>query len=146
MSQTRDFPGTKVKAILDGDTLIIDIDLGFHLKLEDKRLRIVGIDAPEKNTSKGQAVKRWLEQRLGSIQEVTVRIFSHAEDKYGRLLGDIVGLGVVGLAEEMKLLGYARSYSGKGVKPWANEEDPQTSPTTTLTEPGSASPKKDGNS
>ena len=40
-----------IRRVIDGDTVDVDIDLGFDVKLEDERVRIVGIDTPESRTS-----------------------------------------------------------------------------------------------
>ena len=41
----------KVVKIVDGDTVDVDIDLGFGIQLTDERVRIMGIDTPESRTS-----------------------------------------------------------------------------------------------
>ena len=41
----------KVVKIVDGDTVDVDIDLGFGVTLKDERVRIMGIDTPESRTS-----------------------------------------------------------------------------------------------
>jgi micrococcal nuclease len=40
-----------VVKIVDGDTVDVDIDLGFGVQLTDERVRIMGIDTPESRTS-----------------------------------------------------------------------------------------------
>ena len=40
----------KVKRVVDGDTLDVEIDLGFHLTLSE-RIRLIGVDTPETRTS-----------------------------------------------------------------------------------------------
>ena len=55
--------------VVDGDTVDVDIDLGFGVWLRNERVRIVGIDTPESRTSDkiekifGEAAK----QRLTSL-------------------------------------------------------------------------------
>ena len=41
----------KIVKIVDGDTVDIDLDLGFGVWLRDERVRIMGIDTPESRTS-----------------------------------------------------------------------------------------------
>ena len=41
----------KVLKVVDGDTVDVDIDLGFGIVLTDERVRIMGIDTPESRTS-----------------------------------------------------------------------------------------------
>jgi len=61
----------KIVKIVDGDTVDIDLDLGFGVWLRDERVRIMGIDTPESRTSDamekifGQAAKDRLNSLLG---------------------------------------------------------------------------------
>ena len=41
----------KVLKVVDGDTVDVDIDLGFGIVLTDERVRLMGIDTPESRTS-----------------------------------------------------------------------------------------------
>ena len=40
----------KLIKVVDGDTVDVDIDLGFGIWLHDERVRIMGIDTPESRT------------------------------------------------------------------------------------------------
>ena len=40
----------KIRRIVDGDTVDVDIDLGFNMILSKQRIRLYGIDAPESRT------------------------------------------------------------------------------------------------
>ena len=40
----------EVTKIVDGDTLDVDIDLGFSVRLTKQRIRMLGIDTPESRT------------------------------------------------------------------------------------------------
>lgn len=83
----------KVIRVVDGDTVDVDIDLGFGVWLQGERIRLVGIDAPESRTSDpvekvfGLLAKEWLENRLpvGSIVLMKSKDF---KGKFGRILGD----------------------------------------------------------
>ena len=85
-----------LKAV-DGDTVDVDIDLGFGVWLKDERVRIMGIDTPESRTSNeveklfGKAAKARLKELLhdGGILVTTEE--KNGEDmrgKFGRILGD----------------------------------------------------------
>ena len=39
-----------IRRVVDGDTVDVDIDLGFGVWLKDERVRIMGIDTPESRT------------------------------------------------------------------------------------------------
>jgi micrococcal nuclease len=83
--------------VVDGDTVDVDIDLGFGVCLKDERVRIMGIDTPESRTSDkvekvfGLAAK----ERLYSLLEKDAKLITtedkSGEDmkgKFGRILGD----------------------------------------------------------
>ena len=40
-----------VTRVVDGDTVDVDVDLGFHMWLRGERVRLMGIDTPESRTS-----------------------------------------------------------------------------------------------
>ena len=85
----------EIRRVVDGDTVDVDIDLGFGVWLRNERVRIKGIDAPETRTrdmfekEKGLAAKEFVEALLpvGSSQTLV----SHGVNgKFGRCLGDFV--------------------------------------------------------
>ena len=81
--------------VVDGDTVDVDIDLGFDGWLRGERVRIKGIDAPETRTrdldekAKGLESKAFVAEVLpiGSVQ--TLKTFGF-KGKFGRILGDFV--------------------------------------------------------
>ena len=87
----------KVLKVVDGDTVDVDIDLGFGIVLTDERVRIMGIDTPESRTRDkvekkfGLAAKARLKQLLGKSCVLKTQINKNGEDmkgKFGRILGD----------------------------------------------------------
>ncbi len=87
----------KVLKVIDGDTVDVDIDLGFGIVLTDERVRIMGIDTPESRTSDkieklfGLAAKDRLKELLGEETVLITKDDKHGEDmkgKFGRVLGD----------------------------------------------------------
>lgn len=89
----------KVLRVVDGDTVDVDIDLGFGIVLSDERVRIMGIDTPESRTRDkveklfGKASKHRLESLLGEVAILKTQINKDGEDmkgKFGRVLGDFV--------------------------------------------------------
>lgn len=89
----------KVIRVVDGDTVDVDIDLGFGVWLKDERVRIMGIDTPESRTSDkveklfGTAAKERLKQLIGgkSGPILKTQVNKDGEDmkgKFGRILGD----------------------------------------------------------
>ena len=91
-----EYRATIVK-IVDGDTVDVDIDLGFNVVLRDERVRIAGIDTPESRTRDleekkfGLAAKARVKQLLGKSCVLKTQINKSGEDmkgKFGRILGD----------------------------------------------------------
>ena len=87
--------------VVDGDTVDIDIDLGFGVWMKDERVRVMGIDTPESRTSDkvekvfGLAAKDRLKELIpeGSIQVLKTEVDRDGEDakgKFGRILGDFI--------------------------------------------------------
>ncbi len=83
--------------IVDGDTVDVDIDLGFGITLRDERVRIMGIDTPESRTSDkvekvfGLASKKRLTELLNENPVLITFDDKKGEDmkgKFGRVLGD----------------------------------------------------------
>ena len=50
----------KVIKIIDGDTIDVDLDLGFSVWLRKQRVRLYGIDTPESRTRDLEEKKRGL--------------------------------------------------------------------------------------
>ena len=85
--------------IVDGDTVDVDIDLGFGIWLRNERVRIMGIDTPESRTRDkvekvfGLAAKKRLKELLGKTAILQTQVSKSGEDlkgKFGRILGDFV--------------------------------------------------------
>ena len=83
--------------VVDGDTVDVDIDLGFGICLKDERVRIMGIDTPESRTSDpveklfGLAAKNRLYSLLEKDAKLITTEDKSGEDmkgKFGRILGD----------------------------------------------------------
>ena len=95
-----DFRG-EVVGVVDGDT----IDVMHNGRSE--RIRLHGIDAPEKSQAFGKKSKRAASE-LSFGQEVTVE--EHGRDKYGRTLGEVVLPDDRSLNQEMVRSGHAWRY------------------------------------
>jgi micrococcal nuclease len=117
----------KVVEVVDGDTIVIDIDLGFDIKLTNQKVRLLGIDTPESRTSDkiekifGLASKVYVKKFVKDCED-TVIIRTHLSDdvdgngreKFGRLLGEIVNPKTRKvLNEELISNNYAVKYLGE---------------------------------
>ena len=83
----------KLIRIIDGDTIVALIDLGFEIATR-KKIRLYGINAPETRTllekekTAGILAKDRLEELLGASNGEFVLV-SHGVGKYGRCIGTI---------------------------------------------------------
>ena len=117
------FRVTEINKVLDGDTIDVTIDLGFDL-YKKERVRIAGIDTPEKRTrdleekALGIDATNWmkgtLEDTINGDNELIIRTeLKCGVGKYGRLLGWLyVGDEELSLNEQMITEGYAWPYDG----------------------------------
>lgn len=80
-----------VTDVYDGDTITVNIDLGFEIWLKDQKIRLANIDAPEvRGENKLQGIKS--RDRLRELilnKEVVVETIKDKKGKYGRWLGNI---------------------------------------------------------
>ena len=109
--------------VLDGDTIDVLIDLGFD-SYKKERVRIAGVDTPEKRTrdleekALGLDATAWMKDKLTETikgdEELIIRTeLKGGTGKYGRLLGWLyVGEDDVSLNEKMITEGYAWAYDG----------------------------------
>ncbi len=84
----------KVTRVYDGDTITCDIDVGFNMVIQKKRLRLREVDTPEIRTRDLEEKKKAYEARdfvREKIAEVkgTIFIKTHKRGKYGRYITDI---------------------------------------------------------
>ena len=105
----------KINRVIDGDTVDLDIDLGFGVTLSH-RVRLKDLNAAETRTlnieekTKGLAAKEWLKKELSREGEWIIETVK--EDKYGRILGTLYFVGdPVTVNERMLNEGIAGPYS-----------------------------------
>jgi micrococcal nuclease len=105
-----------VEKVVDGDTLDLQIDLGFGV-FTRQRVRLLGLNAPEHNTADGKAatafVQAWTDQH-GPVFTVTTE--KDKKEKYGRYLATIYADGV-SLNEDLVAAGLALPWDGNGKRP-----------------------------
>ena len=84
-----------VVKIVDGDTVDVDIDLGFGIWMRNERIRLLGIDTPESRTRDkeekkyGLAAKKYLTEMLNDEGGIVLKTKKDAEGKFGRILGEL---------------------------------------------------------
>ena len=114
----------RVKRVIDGDTVDVDIDLGFGIWQNNERVRIMGIDTPESRTRNkvekkfGLAAKSRLKSLLGKTTVLQTTINKKGVDmkgKFGRVLGDFL-LKNKKISEILCKEGHAVAYFGGSKK------------------------------
>lgn len=100
-------------SIHDGDTLRLDVDLGFNIHNTNMDIRLYGLNAPELNTAPGKValayVKDWFTTKG---DKVTLRSYKDKQEKYGRYLGIIVASDGSILNDDLIHSGNAVTYYG----------------------------------
>lgn len=96
MTNQNEYDVTVLK-VVDGDTVDVDIDLGFGITLRDERVRVMGIDTPESRTRDkvedlfGEAAKARVKELMAEGGKLITTEDKNGEDmkgKFGRILGD----------------------------------------------------------
>jgi micrococcal nuclease len=88
----------KVINVVDGDTIVVDIDLGFNVVLSNQSVRLLGVDTPESRTSDkiekvfGLASKEYAKEFVENCKKQIILRTHKSDDseKFGRLLGEII--------------------------------------------------------
>jgi micrococcal nuclease len=109
----------KVTKVVDGDTIDVEIDLGFDISFSS-RVRLAGIDTPESRTTDkmekalGLEAKDYLKKQIESAKTVVIKTEKmDSSEKYGRILGWLFLDGSeVSMNEKMIEDGYAWGYLG----------------------------------
>lgn len=113
----------KFKKVIDGDTIVVDIDLGFSIILSDQYIRLIGIDTPESRS------KDKIEKTFGIISKKAVEDFMKNSDqenliiqtifcddngdKFGRILGKVYNSNKICLNDWLVEFNYAVKYDGE---------------------------------
>lgn len=106
--------------VIDGDTVDVDIDLGFGVWMRSERIRIQGVDTPESKTLDkeekvfGLLAKKHVESLLPVGKECTLMSMEF-RGKFGRILGDIKADGIT-LSESLLSNHLAVPYNGENKK------------------------------
>ena len=114
----------EIVKVVDGDTVDVDIDLGFGIWMKNERVRLFGIDTPESRTRDleekkyGLAAKQYLIDKLNAGTPI-LKTFKDGVGKYGRILGEFfvtepdVHPVEFNLNQEMIKDGYGVAYYGQ---------------------------------
>ena len=110
----------KVLKVVDGDTIDVDIDLGFNITYY-QRVRLAGIDTPESRTTDkkekelGLEVKDRLKKAIDAASKVIIKTEKpDSSEKYGRILGWVfLDDNKVSINQTLIDEGYAWGYMGE---------------------------------
>ena len=100
-----------VTDVYDGDTITVDIDLGFRVHMQGIKVRLLGIDAPELRGStleKGRESRNRLKEMILS-KNVLLKTVKDKKGKYGRWLATIY-LNGQDINQRMIQEGFAKEY------------------------------------
>jgi micrococcal nuclease len=102
--------------VVDGNTAILDIDLGFFVWHRKTTIRLAGIDAPDVTTPEGKAALDWLKTRLEEASdagELRIRTVKGEDTRdlsgtWGRWFGVLFADGVC-INQELMEKGFAKA-------------------------------------
>jgi len=103
-----------VTKVYDGDTITVDIDLGFDIWMKKRSIRLSGIDTPEirgEERPEGLISKEALLEKMPVGSEVILKTEKDATGKYGRYLAEVyLPNEPMSLNEWLLNNGYAQPY------------------------------------
>lgn len=110
----------KITGVVDGDTIDVDIDLGFNVSFS-QRVRLAGIDTPESRTTDkmekalGIEAKEYLKSKVKDAKEIIIKTEKpDSSEKYGRILGWLyIDGNTISVNDQMIEDGYAWGYLGE---------------------------------
>ena len=92
--------GCKVTRVVDGDTIDVDLDLGFDI-IYKCRVRLYGIDTPESRTRnkdekvRGKLASKFLQDAINNGDHVILRTqLKDSKGKFGRVLASVIVDGI----------------------------------------------------
>jgi micrococcal nuclease len=104
----------KVLKVVDGDTVDVEVDLGFGVKIT-QRFRLYSINAPEMRgdqRERGQAARQFLIDLIAD-EDIMVKTYKDKQGKYGRYLADLFTIDMDCINDIMIKNGHAVEYMKK---------------------------------
>ncbi len=81
-----------VTSVYDGDTITVDIDLGFNVQLKNQKIRLANIDTPEvkgAEREQGLVVRDKLRELIGG-KAIILKTEKDKQGSFGRWLGTVI--------------------------------------------------------
>ena len=119
----------KLIRVIDADSVVGSLDLGFNVVLSNVSIRFYGIDTPESRINIKKYPKRKPEKELGLkakqfLKDILPKEFiikterPDSTGKYGRVLGTIWTMDNINICEQLIKAGLAKAYYGGTKEPW----------------------------
>ena len=111
--------GLVINRVIDGDSMDVDIELGFGVVLKNQALRLAGIDTPELRTRDEREKKFGLMAKTFVIDWCANKVFElivdmdDERDKFGRILGDLCDVDGIRLSKALVDAHLAVLYEGQ---------------------------------
>ena len=108
-----------VVRVVDGDTIRLDIDLGFDIVLNNQSVRLYRVDTPEcrtrdlKEKAAGLLAKSVVKGFVDQGSKVVIKTYLDTKGKFGRILGTIITDEGVNINEHLINNNYAVEYYGQ---------------------------------
>ena len=113
--------GCKVTRVVDGDTIDVDLDLGFDI-IYKCRVRLYGIDTPESRTRnkdekvRGKLAAKFLQNAISNGENVILQTqLKDSKGKFGRVLASVLVDGI-NINQQMVTNHLAVRYEGQSKK------------------------------
>tara|TARA_R110000851_G_scaffold176870_2_gene323623 strand:+ start:580 stop:1020 length:441 start_codon:yes stop_codon:yes gene_type:complete len=113
--------GCKVTRVVDGDTIDVDLDLGFDI-IYKCRVRLYAIDTPESRTRnkdekvRGKLAAKFLQDAISNGKNVILQTqLKDSKGKFGRVLASVVVDGI-NINQQMVTNHLAVRYEGQSKK------------------------------
>lgn len=104
----------KVVRVIDGDTIVADVDLGFDVWMKNQHIRLSDIDCAEVRTkdaaekSRGLLAKQFLHSYISKSTGTLVLLSVDKRDGFGRILGILYTLSGICINDVMIVRGHAK--------------------------------------
>jgi len=109
----------RLNRIIDGDSIVLDIDLGFDTWINNQHIRIYGIDAPESRTrdldekARGLMATDHISSLLTPGDILTINTYKDKGGKFGRILARVTNADGIDIAESLLENNLAVQYYGQ---------------------------------